>query len=126
MNCYPAAGSLFHSSTISNSIKVFDEMCKWDRASVEIEIVESTFQRWAEDVPSSGSLDPQHPCQIEICWCSFLIAFKRRTLMPFSLNLSIRMRVYLYAAHVLCVSESPLFFRFLIMNVELVCSSRLH
>ncbi|MFS7962390.1 hypothetical protein Hanom_Chr08g00726071 [Helianthus anomalus] len=116
MNCYPAAGSLLHSSTISNSIKVitldfrsikglklkpfnvrrnalqvFDEMCKWDIASVEIEIVESIFQRWVEDVPSSGSLDPQHPCQIEICWCSFLIAFKRRTLMPFSLNLSIRM-----------------------------------
>ncbi|KAJ0715887.1 hypothetical protein HanPI659440_Chr13g0506541 [Helianthus annuus] len=81
-----------------NALQVFDEMCKWDRASVEIEIVESTFQRWAEDVPSSVSvhghhwiLDPQHPCQIEICWCSFLIAFKRRTLMPFSLNLSIRM-----------------------------------
>ncbi|XP_022028514.1 uncharacterized protein LOC110929654 isoform X1 [Helianthus annuus] len=55
MNCYPAAGSLLHSSAISNSIKVFDEMCKWDRASVEIEIVESTFQRRAEDVPSSGS-----------------------------------------------------------------------
>ncbi|XP_035844365.1 uncharacterized protein LOC110929654 isoform X2 [Helianthus annuus] len=100
MNCYPAAGSLLHSSAISNSIKVFDEMCKWDRASVEIEIVESTFQRRAEDVPSSVSvqghhwiLDPQYPCQIEIYWCSFLIAFKRRTLMPFSLNLSIRMRI---------------------------------
>ncbi|KAF5814926.1 hypothetical protein HanRHA438_Chr03g0128591 [Helianthus annuus] len=83
MNCYPAAGSLLHSSAISNSIKVFDEMCKWDRASVEIEIVESTFQRRAEDVPSSVSvqghhwiLDPQYPCQIEIYWCSFLIAFK--------------------------------------------------
>ncbi|KAJ0832442.1 putative 8-amino-7-oxononanoate synthase [Helianthus annuus] len=37
-----------------NALQVFDEMRQWDRASVEIEISESTFQRWVEDVPSSG------------------------------------------------------------------------
>ncbi|MFS7949448.1 hypothetical protein Hanom_Chr06g00571691 [Helianthus anomalus] len=36
-----------------NALQVFDEMRQWDRASVEIEIAESTFQRWVEDVPSS-------------------------------------------------------------------------
>ncbi|KAM7491762.1 hypothetical protein LguiA_034683 [Lonicera macranthoides] len=34
--------------------QVFDELREWDRASVEVEIAESTFQRWVEDIPSSG------------------------------------------------------------------------
>ncbi|KAI3808011.1 hypothetical protein L1987_23951 [Smallanthus sonchifolius] len=38
----------------NNALQVFDGMRQWDRASVEIEIAESTFQRWVNDVPSSG------------------------------------------------------------------------
>ena len=38
--------------------KVFDEMQPWDRASVEVEIAESTVQKWLLDIPSSGML----PC----------------------------------------------------------------
>ncbi|XP_022969783.1 8-amino-7-oxononanoate synthase isoform X4 [Cucurbita maxima] len=34
--------------------KVFDEMQPWDRASVEVEIAESTVQKWLLDIPSSG------------------------------------------------------------------------
>lgn len=39
-------------------LEVFDEMQPWDRASVEIEIADSTFQKWLLDIPSSGML----PC----------------------------------------------------------------
>ncbi|KAJ7949499.1 8-amino-7-oxononanoate synthase [Quillaja saponaria] len=34
--------------------KAFDEMQPWDRSSVELEISESTFQKWVQDIPSSG------------------------------------------------------------------------
>ncbi|KVH96539.1 Aminotransferase, class I/classII [Cynara cardunculus var. scolymus] len=37
-----------------HAFEVFDGIRQWDRASVEIEIAESTFQRWVQDVPSSG------------------------------------------------------------------------
>ena len=36
--------------------QVFDELREWDRASVEVEIAESTFQRWVQDIPSSGKI----------------------------------------------------------------------
>ncbi|XP_023766321.1 8-amino-7-oxononanoate synthase [Lactuca sativa] len=39
---------------IDHAFKVFDDIRQWDRASVEIEIAESTFNRWLLDVPSSG------------------------------------------------------------------------
>lgn len=41
-----------------DELKVFDEMQPWDRASVEVEIAESTVQKWLLDIPSSGML----PC----------------------------------------------------------------
>lgn len=41
-------------SKTDNGYQVYDEMHQWDRASVEIEISESTFQRWLQDVPISG------------------------------------------------------------------------
>ncbi|XP_057952263.1 8-amino-7-oxononanoate synthase isoform X3 [Malania oleifera] len=34
--------------------EVFDELQPWDRSSVEVEIAETTFQRWVDEVPSSG------------------------------------------------------------------------
>ncbi|KAH7853602.1 hypothetical protein Vadar_004607 [Vaccinium darrowii] len=37
-----------------DGFEVFDGLRQWDRASVEVEIAESTFQRWVRDVPSSG------------------------------------------------------------------------
>ncbi|KAA0042611.1 8-amino-7-oxononanoate synthase isoform X2 [Cucumis melo var. makuwa] len=37
-----------------DELKVFDEMQPWDRASVEVEIAESTVQKWLLDIPSSG------------------------------------------------------------------------
>lgn len=37
-----------------HAFEVYDGIRQWDRASVEIEIAESTFQRWIQDVPSSG------------------------------------------------------------------------
>ncbi|GFY84381.1 biotin F [Actinidia rufa] len=39
---------------ILDALEVFDGLRPWDRASVEVEIAESTFQRWVRDVPSSG------------------------------------------------------------------------
>ncbi|XP_058205148.1 8-amino-7-oxononanoate synthase-like [Rhododendron vialii] len=38
----------------SDEFEVFDGLQEWDRASVEVEMAESTFQRWVRDVPSSG------------------------------------------------------------------------
>lgn len=56
---------------IDHAFKVFEEIREWDRASVEIEIAESTFQRWVEDVPSSGddlTCDTEHlGCEIGSC-----------------------------------------------------------
>ncbi|KAI4332758.1 hypothetical protein L6164_017640 [Bauhinia variegata] len=34
--------------------EVFDEMQPWDRSSVEVQISETTFQKWMHDTPSSG------------------------------------------------------------------------
>ena len=39
----------------NEEFEVFDEMRQWDRSSVEVEIGESTFQRWMHDTPSSGN-----------------------------------------------------------------------
>ncbi|KAJ0753259.1 hypothetical protein HanPI659440_Chr09g0333661 [Helianthus annuus] len=52
------------------------------------------------------------------CFDSLQVSF-----VVFYLDFYVSEEVYFYAAHVLCVLESPLFFRFLIINVELVCSS---
>ncbi|KAK6936284.1 Aminotransferase, class I/classII [Dillenia turbinata] len=38
----------------TDDLEVFDEMCHWDRASVEVRISEATFQKWVKDIPSSG------------------------------------------------------------------------
>ncbi|PIA50275.1 hypothetical protein AQUCO_01300784v1 [Aquilegia coerulea] len=35
-------------------IETFHELQSWDRSSVEIQITESTFQKWIHNVPSSG------------------------------------------------------------------------
>ncbi|KAE9465021.1 hypothetical protein C3L33_03070, partial [Rhododendron williamsianum] len=35
----------------SDEFEVFDGLQEWDRASVEVEMAESTFQRWVRDVP---------------------------------------------------------------------------
>uniref|UniRef100_A0A5B7BPT3 Aminotransferase class I/classII large domain-containing protein n=1 Tax=Davidia involucrata TaxID=16924 RepID=A0A5B7BPT3_DAVIN len=37
-----------------DDFEVFDGLRQWDRASVEVEISETTFQRWVRDIPSSG------------------------------------------------------------------------
>ncbi|KAK4431669.1 8-amino-7-oxononanoate synthase [Sesamum alatum] len=42
------------SSNPNQEFQVFDGPCEWDRASVEVNISESTFQKWLHDVPSSG------------------------------------------------------------------------
>ncbi|XP_010536547.1 PREDICTED: 8-amino-7-oxononanoate synthase [Tarenaya hassleriana] len=34
--------------------EVFDGMCQWDRASVEVSVSRPTFQKWLHDVPSNG------------------------------------------------------------------------
>nr|GEU34618.1 8-amino-7-oxononanoate synthase [Tanacetum cinerariifolium] len=44
--CYPNETDIAH--------QMFDEMRQWDRASVQVEIADSTFQRWVNDVPSEG------------------------------------------------------------------------
>ncbi|XP_043716652.1 8-amino-7-oxononanoate synthase isoform X2 [Telopea speciosissima] len=38
----------------SEEFQTFDGLRSWDRASVEVEIAEPTFQKWIDDVPSSG------------------------------------------------------------------------
>ena len=38
------------------AFEMFDEMQQRDRSSVEVEIGETTFQRWMHDTPSSGIL----------------------------------------------------------------------
>ncbi|KAK3033266.1 hypothetical protein RJ639_033146 [Escallonia herrerae] len=38
----------------SDALEVFDGLRHWDRASVEVEIADSTYQRWVQDIPSSG------------------------------------------------------------------------
>lgn len=46
---------LRNESVDDDAFQVFDEMQKWDRSSVEVEIGESTFRRWMHDTPSSGN-----------------------------------------------------------------------
>ncbi|CAH1453506.1 unnamed protein product [Lactuca virosa] len=41
-------------SRVYESLVVFGDIRQWDRASVEIDITESTFHRWLQDVPSFG------------------------------------------------------------------------
>lgn len=36
--------------------RLFDGPNTWDRASVEVEISEPTFQKWLHDIPSSGTV----------------------------------------------------------------------
>lgn len=43
-------------SNPNQEFHVFDGPHKWDRASVEVNISESTFQKWLHDVPSSGTV----------------------------------------------------------------------
>lgn len=38
----------------SNDFEFYEGLSQWDRASVEIEISEATFQKWLQDIPSSG------------------------------------------------------------------------
>lgn len=40
--------------TIVNDLQTFDGLGPWDRSAVEIEISRPTFQRWLNEVPSSG------------------------------------------------------------------------
>lgn len=41
-------------SSESNDFEFYEGLSQWDRASVEIEISEATFQKWLQDIPSSG------------------------------------------------------------------------
>ncbi|XP_042510265.1 8-amino-7-oxononanoate synthase isoform X4 [Macadamia integrifolia] len=59
----PISLSRFESKSYENEVKnfvdseefqTFDGLRSWDRASVEVEIAEPTFQKWVDDVPSSG------------------------------------------------------------------------
>lgn len=34
--------------------QVFDGLRQWDRDSVHVDIADSTFQKWVQDIPSSG------------------------------------------------------------------------
>ncbi|XP_019070041.1 8-amino-7-oxononanoate synthase isoform X2 [Solanum lycopersicum] len=38
----------------SDEFECFDGLRQWDRASVEVEISETTFQKWLQDIPSPG------------------------------------------------------------------------
>ncbi|XP_077237922.1 biotin F [Tasmannia lanceolata] len=38
----------------ANDFETFDGLRSWDRSSVEVEIDESTFQKWVDDIPSPG------------------------------------------------------------------------
>lgn len=44
------------SSTESNDFEFYDDLRQWDRASVEVEISEATFQKWLQDIPSTGMI----------------------------------------------------------------------
>ncbi|CAK9135134.1 unnamed protein product [Ilex paraguariensis] len=41
----------------SDEFEVYDGLRQWDRAYVEVEIAETTFQKWVQDIPSSGDYD---------------------------------------------------------------------
>ncbi|KAL3647514.1 hypothetical protein CASFOL_008482 [Castilleja foliolosa] len=41
-------------SNPNQKLQLFDGLNEWDRASVEVNISESTFRKWLHDVPSSG------------------------------------------------------------------------
>lgn len=41
--------------TKSDELEFYDGLRQWDRASVEVQISEPTFQKWLEDIPSSGT-----------------------------------------------------------------------
>nr|GLL21044.1 8-amino-7-oxononanoate synthase [Ipomoea trifida] len=43
-----------NSSFSGDALEVFDGLRHWDRASVEVMISETTYQKWLKDVPSSG------------------------------------------------------------------------
>ncbi|KAA8533892.1 hypothetical protein F0562_031409 [Nyssa sinensis] len=47
-------GNASENASNSNEFEVFDGLRQWDRASVEVEISESTFQSWVRDIPSLG------------------------------------------------------------------------
>ncbi|XP_015169163.1 B3 domain-containing protein Os01g0234100-like [Solanum tuberosum] len=38
----------------TDEFECFDGLRQWDRASVEVEILETTFQKWLQDIPSPG------------------------------------------------------------------------
>ncbi|OIT23216.1 PREDICTED: 8-amino-7-oxononanoate synthase-like isoform X1 [Nicotiana attenuata] len=40
--------------TNTDGFEFFDGLCQWDRASVEVEISETTFHKWLLDIPSPG------------------------------------------------------------------------
>ncbi|XP_071929750.1 8-amino-7-oxononanoate synthase-like isoform X2 [Coffea arabica] len=40
--------------TESDELEFYDGLRQWDRASVEVQISETTFQKWLQDIPSSG------------------------------------------------------------------------
>lgn len=40
--------------TKNDEHKVFDGLRQWDRDSVHVDIADTTFQKWVQDIPSSG------------------------------------------------------------------------
>lgn len=50
-------GSESGSGGNDDEYEVFEEMKPWDRASVEVDVADSTFRSWLHDIPSSG----KHP-----------------------------------------------------------------
>ncbi|XXG75821.1 hypothetical protein AAC387_Pa08g0311 [Persea americana] len=43
-----------HTAAESDEFETFDGLRSWDRTSVEVEITESTFRKWVNEIPSDG------------------------------------------------------------------------
>lgn len=77
-----------------DEFEVFDGLQQWDRASVEVVIADSTFQRWVREIPSCGTVNLIGFHFVFLCfiflWVCFdlneLQVFEFRTLTLFSFN----------------------------------------
>lgn len=47
------SNSLSHSN--ADDFEFFDELRQWDRDTVEVQISETTYHKWLQDIPSSGA-----------------------------------------------------------------------
>lgn len=80
-----------------DELEVFNGLRQWDRASVEVVIADSTFQRWVHEIPSCGTVNLIGFHFVFLCFIFLWVCFDLNELQVFEFS-----TLTLFSFNVIC------------------------